>query len=320
MRITGDDDRARRICSLALAFMNAPGPLPSSEVARRFYPELSADSFRRAFSRDRVLLAACGIRVCEGPRRSEATWTADEGTSFAGELTMGPAEAAVLEVACQPLLEDPEFPLAGDLRFALAKLTRTFAYPVAPGTGITRAGSRAETAVRDALVRGRALAVTYTDAAGRTSERRLAPYGTFGLRGVTYLVAARLDGGSPGDADVRTYRMDRISRASVLEGTEVQVPEGLSVATWRRLPFQLGEKVGTATFRVPRARAEELRRAAGGRGSFTERDGALLWEVDVSDVRAAASWAVAQGIEPVAPESLVTAERELLEGVVARAS
>lgn len=319
MKITKDDDRARRICSLALAFMNAPGPLPSSEVARRFYPELSADSFRRAFSRDRVLLAACGIRVCEGPRGTEATWSADEGSSFAGELEMGPAEAAVLEIACQPLLEDPEFPLAGDLRFALAKLTRTFAYPTALVTGAAREESRAEAAVRDALVRGRALSVTYTDAAGRTSERRLAPYGTFGLRGATYLVATRLDEGVAGE-DVRTYRMDRVSRAGVLEDVAVRVPEDFSAAAWRRLPFQLGELVGTVSFRVPREREEDLRRGAGGRGVFSERDGSLFWEVDASDMAAAASWALAQGIEPVAPEELVTAMRTLLEGVVAHAS
>lgn len=319
MRITKDDDRARRICSLALAFMNAPGPLPSSEVARRFYPELSADSFRRAFSRDRVLLAACGIRVCEGPRGTEATWAADEGSSFAGELDMGPAGAAVLEIACQPLLEDPEFPLAEDLRFALAKLTRTFAYPTALGTGAARKESRAEAAARDALVRGRALSVTYTDAAGRTSERLLAPYGTFGLRGATYLVAARLDEGAAGE-DVRTYRMDRVSRARVLEDVAVCVPEDFSAASWRRLPFQLGEPTGTASFRVPREREADLRRAAGGRGAFSEREGALFWEVDASDMAAAASWAVAHGIEPVAPEELVRAARELLEGVVAHAS
>ena len=106
----------------------------------------------------------------------------------------------------------------------------------------------------------------------------------------------------------------------MLEDVAVCVPEDFSAASWRRLPFQLGEPTGTASFRVPREREADLRRAAGGRGAFSEREGALFWEVDPSDMAAAASWAVAHGIEPVAPVELVRAARELLEGVVAHAS
>lgn len=320
MRITKDDDRARRICSLALAFMNAHAPVPSSEVARRFYPELSADSFRRAFARDRVLLAACGVSVCEGPRGTESSWVADEGRSFAGEVELGPADAAILEIACQPLLEDPEFPFAGDLRFALAKLTRTFAYSTPLPSGGPREESRVETSIKDVLVRGRGLAVTYTDAAGRTSERRLAPYGIFGLRGATYLVAARLDGSHGNDEVPRTYRTDRISSCEVLEDVAVTAPEDFSVADWKRLPFQLGPIIGRASFRVPREREGDLRRASGGRGTLQERGGGLVWDVDFSDALAAASWAVSQGMEPLSPEPVVSAAKKLLKGAAHDAS
>ena len=65
---------------------------------------------------------------------------------------------------------------------------------------------------------------------------------------------------------------------------------------------------------------KQVERAAQGRGAFSERDGSLFWEVDASDMAAAASWAVAQGIEPVAPTELADAARELLEGVVGHAS
>ena len=315
MRMTKDDDRARRICSLALAFMNASSPIPSSEVARRFYPGLSPDSFRRAFSRDRVLLASCGVRVCEGPREGEASWEADEAASFAGELALEPSEAAALEIACQPLLGDPEFPLSAELRFALAKLTRTFAYPSTPPSGEPRGESRVEAAVRDAVARRRGLQVTYTNAAGRTAERRLAPYGLFGLRGVTYLVAARLAGaaGACGE-DPRTYRVDRISSAGVLEDVSVSVPEDFSPQTWRKLPFQVGETVGTAAFRVPAGREDHLGRDAAGRGTLLERDGALVWEVEFSDAHVAAAWAVARGIVPLSPEPLVREARDILRG------
>lgn len=319
MIMTNDDERARRICSLALAFMNATAPVPSSEVARRFYPSLSPDSFRRAFSRDRALLSACGLRVCEGPRESgrgsQATWVADEGSSFAGEMELSPSEAAVLEIACQPLVDDPEFPLSGDLRFALAKLTRTFAYPSALPSGEPRGESRVATSVRDAVMRRRALQVTYTDAAGRTSERTLSPYGLFGLRGVTYLVADRVDAQTGAcDDDPRTYRVDRISSSRVLEDVSVSVPEDFSPAQWRRLPFQMGEVAGTAAFLVPDGREADLRRVAGGLGHISEGVDGLVWEVEYSDARAAAAWAVAQGVVPLSPEPVVREARALLKG------
>ena len=56
MRLTHDDERARRICSLALDFMNARSPLPTSAIAHAHYPDLREDAFRKAFSRDRAML------------------------------------------------------------------------------------------------------------------------------------------------------------------------------------------------------------------------------------------------------------------------
>ena len=49
--------------------------------------------------------------------------------------------------------------------------------------------------------------------------------------------------------------------------------------------------------------------------SFEQVGSGTVWAVDVSDVSAAASWAVAMGIRPIAPEPLVAAWRGILEGV-----
>ena len=131
MELTRDDERARRICSLALDFMNATGPLSSSDIARTHYPELSSDSFRRAFSRDREMLAACGVVVRDrkGPS-GESLWEADDERSFARGAELSPTDAAALEVSCRPLVEDPSFPLADSLRYALAKLAAKYKKPV----------------------------------------------------------------------------------------------------------------------------------------------------------------------------------------------
>lgn len=318
MRITKDDERARRVCSLALSFMNSSVPLTSSEVARRFYPDLSPDSFRRAFSRDRVLLAACGLVVRPVPTAArESAWAADRDGSFAGDPGIDARGAEVLETACRPLLDDPEFPLSEDLRFALAKLTRTFAYPAAVPSEPSSPQPRAAGALRDALVRGRGAHIGYTTADGRSVERDVAPYALFCLRGLTYLVAATLgEGGEAVEGETRTYRVDRMDDARVLEGVATSVPADFSVDDWRRLPFQLGEAVGTAAFEVPAAREADVRRAAGHAGTFSAGADGTVWEVEVSDLGAAASWAVAQGIVPLRPQGLVEAWRETLEGEV----
>ena len=321
MRITKDDERARRVCSLALAFMNAGAPIPSSGVARDFYPGLSADSFRRAFSRDRMVLAACGVVVRECPDAgSESSWAVDEASSYPEGAEIGPADAAVLELACQPLIEDPAFPLAEELRFSLAKLTRAFA-EAAPALAGARDDGRPLAVLREALTGGCAAQISYRDARGTESERVIAPYGFFGLRGGLYLVAGRLsEEGTPIEGGTRTYRVDRVVRAGGLPDVPARVPEDFSVADWKRLPFQMGAPVGTATFAVPPEREKDVRQAAGGCGRFFSRGGETVWEVEMSSAADVASWAAAEGVVPIGPPELVGAWRSVLEGVLEDAS
>ncbi|MDM8270827.1 helix-turn-helix transcriptional regulator [Thermophilibacter provencensis] len=317
MQLTRDDERARRICSLALEFMNATAPIPSTEIARSFYPDLSADSFRRAFSRDRETLATCGVFVEERPWDArESAWGISDD-SFAGGLELEPREASALEVACAPLLDDPGFPLAGELRLALAKITRAFAE-----AGVAHAPaaseSRALVTLRSCLLDGVAARITYEDARGRRTERTIAPYGMFDLRGLRYVVAGAP--GEEGDSATRTYRVDRVVSAEMLPNVAVRVPADFSVDDWRRLPFQLGDETMTAVFEVLPERADDVRRAAGEQGSWQDRGDACVWRVGASDVGAAASWAISQGIRPLGADELVLAWRRALEGVVSRAS
>lgn len=321
MKITKDDERARRICSLALAFMNASAPIPSSDIARDFYPGLSADSFRRAFSRDRTVLAACGVVVRERPHPGdESSWSVDEASSYPDGAEIGAMEAAVLEIACQPLIEDPSFPLAGELRFALAKLTRAFA-EASPLRAARREDARPLAALRDALTEGRAARISYRDARGRESARLVAPYAFFGLRGELYLVAGRLrDDGSVVEGGTRTYRVDRMNRACIVNDLPVSTPPDFSVDDWRRLPFQMGETTAVARLELPDDREGDVRRAAGANGTFFSLGGRTIWEVEVSSVEDAASWAVAEGVIPIGPAELVEEWRRVLEGVTVDAS
>lgn len=314
MRLTRDDERARRICSLALDFMNAETPLPSSDVARAHYPGLSPDSFRKAFSRDRTMLAACGIviveRKCAG---DESLWEADGERSFARGAELSPTDAAALELACRPLVDDGTFPLADELRFALAKLSRAFSEELVAERSRVVQPSRTLDTLRSCLTERTAARVTYQNARGERTERTLAPYGFFGLRGALYLVAAQLD---EKDDDLRTFRVDRFVDARPLKGTTYSVPEDFSVEDWRRLPFQMGPTTLDARFAVPDEREADLRRAAGAQGLFSRSEEGLVWTVPASDAEAAASWAIAMGIRPVEPECLVEAWKRALEGVL----
>lgn len=319
MELSRDDERARRICSLALEFMSARAPVGSADIARAHYPDLSADSFRRAWARDREALAACGVVVTERPVPGGASaWEVDETRSFAGGAELSPLEAAALEAACRPLLDQGDFPLAGELRLALAKLSRAFAVSDGVPASPTEPESAAARALRSCLAAGHAAEAVYVDARGRRSERALAPYGLFCLRGATYLVAGRLDGdGRAVEGGTRTYRLDRFERARELPKVSVRPPADFSVADWRRLPFQMGPVSTEGVFEVPDDREADVRRAAGAQGRFSREGGALVWRVPVSDERAAASWAVAMGVAPVGPDGLVSSWRDLLEGVLA---
>ena len=177
------------------------------DLARCDMAEATAEAFRF----DRAVLAACGLRVVELSRGGgETFWGIDERSSYAEGIELEARDAAALEISCQALLADPTFPLAEDLRLALAKVARTFADVPALSAPSRGGEAPALAPIRRALVEGLCVDVAYVDARGTASRRRLAPYGLFGLRGSLYLVAGTADEKTP-----RTYRLDRFDETHV---------------------------------------------------------------------------------------------------------
>ena len=82
----------------------------------------------------------------------------------------------------------------------------------------------------------------------------------------------------------------------------------------------MGETTAVARLELPDDREGDVRRAAGANGTFFSLGGRTIWEVEVSSVEDAASWAVAEGVIPIGPAELVEAWRRVLEGVTADAS
>ena len=315
--LTKDDELARRVLSLAIEFMNAKTPISSEDIYARFYPGMVRDTAIKTFSRDRDRLAQCGIVLSksESDTADNALWSADASLSFVQDAQLTDDEALLIDLLCLPLASDPSFALRDELRLALAKLDAGFAKPSAARLSpeVTKR-DRILAALRAGAVEQTAVEIAYEKADGSQDVRVIAPYGFFGLRGTTYCVAPRLDiEGSP----IRTYNVSRVHRATKLDGRGFDVPEDFDVRDWLKLPFQMGEASFTASFRVPDELERELVKASFGIGSFTRDDDGLLYSVECSSEKDAASWAVVQGIRPVEPKALVDAWTQLLEEVVA---
>ena len=315
--LNSDDNQARRVLSLAVEFMNAKGPVPTSTI-ERYYPHLSPDSRNRAFHRDRDSLAMCGIMIERVVLQDNTTaWVVDESRSFVEGSELSEREAFILDIACLPLVNDPAFTFRDELRIALAKIDHAFSgSPVANVTASSMRDDRDLTTLRSCMTKGCAAKITYTRADGETSTRVVAPYGFFGLRGKHYMVAPRVDeSGTPEPGSMRTYLIDRVKSAKALDKIRFEVPDDFDVADWRKLPFQLGPTVCTCEFVVPDEVLDELRRSSYGRGSLEARQDGHVWTVEASSVSDAAAWAIAHGIRPQAPEQLVCAWRRALEEV-----
>ena len=317
VELNADELKAERILGIAMGFMNIDHPITSKQVSEAFYPDDEGDAFKRKFLRDRDQLASCGIVIRQaGEREGDALWQLDAASSYPSAERLPVRQAAVIELACRPLLSDPTFPYTEALATALAKVVGSFD-GVRPGrpAELMRQGPIMRT-LRRCLAQRRLVRVSYLDAKGSKSERELAAYGFFGLRGRMYLVAA--DAANMG-MPPKTFRCDRVRKATEVRGSSYEIPDDFDVDDFMLLPFQIGPAVCAATFVVPDGRIHDLRHDSLGKGTLERRGDEWRWRVGVSDIDGAAAWAISEGIRPKAPQELVLAWREALEGVIAHA-
>lgn len=316
-----DDEQALRILSLTVFFTNKGGA-STADVARTFYPELDRESFQKAFRRDRDKMALCGVIV----NRTETAdgdvgWELDEDASLAGRGRLTAQEALELVVAVSPMASDPSFAYSDELRHALAKVANSFAGLVPSVEENVADRSRELKDIRACLEARELCRVDYTSADGTPSTRIMAPLGFFGLRGKVYVVGAQCpEGSEPDCTDSECYRVflvDRFSGVKRISGSSYRIPPDFDIADYIRLPFQIGDDAFDAVFFVPAPRIEDVRAQARGRGTWEAVDGGCSWTIPASNYPAAASWAVAEGVEPRSPKRLVDAWNEVLREVIA---
>lgn len=310
-----DDKSARRVLSVAIAFINATRPLSTTEVKRDLYSELGDGAFRKAFTRDRERLATAGLVIRKGPRLDdEVTWETDEESSFARESLLTYQDALTLDLLLLPLASDPSFPYARDLRMALSKIDRSFdgsSTISIPATARQRDAHL--TNAEDCLAKRQVVRMTYERANGTVTDREVAPYGLFSLNSSIYLVAARLEDGIL--QEPHTYNLARVRKMQAVRGRTYEVPDDFDVRDFIRLPFQLGPATALAEFVIPSDVLREVRPRVAGHGTWTRHGDEARFCADCADISVAASWAVAEGAIPVNPPALVEAWHDLLRGM-----
>lgn len=319
-----------RRAHLATLFLQASYPLETTEIIDQVYNNpthlelgrkpLSADSARRAMKRDIDALKATGL-VIEAVGKTadgQSLWSVNRDLSFMQGIALSEEEAVILDIACLPLLDDPGFPERDELRLALAKIDRLFdATATAALTASSARDSDILVTVREALNARRALDISYTARDGSTTVRRVAPFAFFDIRSTLYVVCALIDEeGALRAGSERTYRIDRIARARRIDHVAFEIPEDFDVNAFRKLPFQIGSASIPCSFFVPAELSASLSVASFGKGTLSPADSGEVWEIEAADLDAAAAWAIAYGIRPLAPEGLVAAWRaRLVEAV-----
>lgn len=319
-------DTAERLVNLALFLAAAREPVSAAQVQAQVagYPEGQATAtFLRMFERDKEDLLATGI-VLEVVRSGETErYRLDGAATFAGGIDLAGEDAALLRAAGAALLGDPSFPFQDDLRVALAKVaaatgTAHSEAPAVPAVSLLadedpEAQAEAVAEASRAIAARKTVTFSYTNLQGVDASREVEPFGVFARDGRWYLVGR--DRAADG---MRVFAMARAGRMAVdtvrPKTPDFDPPADFDIREWMALPFQYGAERSEAVLRLTGAASARAGALTGPRATVETADGGTLVHLPVSDARALASWAVANGpgVEVLEPPA---AREELARGL-----
>ncbi len=318
-------DAAERLVNLALLLASSTRPVSADQcrAAGLGYPEgQDYAAFIRMFERDKDALRAAGLAINVTADGDAEAYLLDPEATYARPIELTPEEVSAIRAVAAALMEDPDFPFAGDLVLALGKFS----------TGDTR-GPLATTQLVDEDMGGQSLYASalaeavqmrktvtfeYTNASGSTRRRAVDPYGVFFREGMWYMA------GRDQDADaIRTYAVSRMVDLDVNpmrpRTPDFERPEGFDVREHERLPFQIGPRTALARIRFEPDVAWRAESLARGRGTIEPlSDGSAVWTVEAANLERLASWLIAEGpgLHAVDPPELIAALSEGLRAVV----
>ncbi len=324
-----DTEKLIRQLSLISYLMAERRPVTATEIRRDVegYSDMTEDAFARRFYADRAELDALGIHLTVD--KPADGFSEQENYSLAPEAFHLPAieftddERAALQTALTLL--DGEFAYAEPLRLALQQITWGRPSPLGSdlrqtiGLGITASAGGAELSARLAKIdtaiyrRKRIEFEYYTMQRDATALRKVDPYHLLFEGGQFYLVGHSHERGA-----VRVFKLSRI-RGKVAYATKAehdfQRPADFDPREYaRRIPWQLGDPVGTAEVWVSDDVSWYVERQFGGYGEL--RDSVFHTGYAIS--RLVISWAL--GLREHAridgPPELVEEARRRIDRIV----
>ena len=331
-----DTEKLIRQLSLISYLMAERRPVTATEIRRDVegYSDMTEDAFARRFYADRAELDALGIRLrVDKPADG---FTDQENYSLAPEafhlpaIAFTDAEHASLQTALSLL--DGEFAYAEPLRLALQQITWGRPSPLespaqrSVGLGITGSAGGAELSARlakvdTAIYRRKRIEFEYfTMQSGEVAKRKVDPYQLLYQGGEFYLV-----GHSHERDDLRVFKLARI-RGKVAYATKAEHdflrPADFDPRVYaNRIPWQLGDPVGTAEIWLSDRIAWHVERNFGLYGSITDADdGGSLFRTEYAIARLLVSWVLGYGEHAriTGPPELVAEARERLDCIVER--
>ncbi len=324
-----DTEKLIRQLSLISYLMAERRPVTATEIRRDVegYSDMTEDAFARRFYADRAELDALGIHLSVD--KPADGFSEQENYSLAPEafhlpaIAFTDAERAALQTALTLL--GGEFAYAEPLRLALQQITWGRPSPLGSdlrqtiGLGITASAGGAEHSARLAKIdtaiyrRKRIEFDYYTMQSDATASRKVDPYHLLYEGGQFYLVGYSHERG-----DVRMFRLTRI-RGKVAYATKAehdfQRPADFDPREYAgRVPWQLGEPVGTAQVWVSEDVSWYVERQFGAYGELTDS----VFTTRYANPRLLISWAL--GLRDHArvegPAELADEARERIDRII----
>lgn len=330
-----DTEKLIRQLSLISYLMAERRPVTASEIRRDVegYSDMTEDAFARRFYADRAELDSLGIQLSVD--RPADGFSEQENYSLAREAFHLPAiaftdqELASLQTALSLL--DGEFAYAEPLRLALQQITWGRPSPLdlphqrTVGLGITAAAGGHEISQRiakidTAIYRRKRIEFEYhTMASDTTALRSVDPYHLLFEGGQFYLV------GYAHERDaIRMFRLDRmqgkVAYASKAEH-DFQRPEDFDARAYaNRIPWQLGERVGSAEIWISDRIAWHVERHFAAYGELAPADdgSGSVFTTAYALPRLVIAWTLGFGEHAriLGPSELVDEARERLDRLV----
>jgi predicted DNA-binding transcriptional regulator YafY len=332
--VAKDTEKLIRQLSLISYLMAERRPVTATEIRRDVegYSDMTEDAFARRFYADRAELDALGIHLrvdkpADGFSEQENYSLAPEAFHLPA-IAFSDSERAALQTALTLL--DGEFAYAEPLRLALQQITWGRPSPLGSdsrqtiGLGITASAGGSELSARLAKIdtaiyrRKRIEFEYYTMQSGETAMRKVDPYHLLFEGGQWYLVGYAHERGA-----VRVFRLTRI-RGKVAYSTKAehdfQRPADFDPREYaNRIPWQLGDAVGTGEVWVSDKIAWYVERQFGAYGEMGEAEaGGRIFRTAYALPRLLVSWALRFGEDAhiVGPPELVEEARERLDAII----